>query len=83
VIEVNKILSGALVMLIVVEVVWEGEAGRGGGFDLVTRPRLETVCRMDFNTDLRVARAGVGLRGAMVVLSMGWLVEYADEGEDE
>jgi hypothetical protein len=76
VIEVNTILSGDFVILIVVELVWEGEIGRGGGFDLVTRPRLEIVCEMDLNTDLRGSRAGSGLRGAMVVLRMGWLVEY-------
>ena len=82
-IEVNTSLRGVLIMLMVVEVVLGGEIGRGGGFDLVTRTRLEIVCMMDRNKDLRGSRAGVGLRGAMVVLSVSWVVEYGDEGKDE
>jgi hypothetical protein len=63
-------------------VVWDGEAVGDGGFDFITRPRFEKVCRMDLNTDLRDSRAGAGLRGAMMVLSVGWVVEYVGEGED-
>ena len=36
---------------------------------------------MKFNMDLRGAGVG-GLRGAMVVLSVGCVVEYVDEGKD-
>lgn len=70
-------------MLIVVEGMLGGEIGCGGGFILVTRTRFEIVCMMDLNTDLRGSRTGVGLRGVMVVLSVGWVVEYGDEGKDE
>ena len=81
--EVTTSLRGVLTMLIVVEGMLGGEIGCGGGFDLVIRTRFEIVCMMDLNTDLRGSRAGVGLRGAMVVLSVGWGVEYGDEGKDE
>ena len=81
--EVNTSLRGVSTMLIVVEGMLGGEIGCGGGFILVTRTRFEIVCMMDLNTDLRGSRTGVGLRGVMVVLSVGWVVEYGDEGKDE
>lgn len=56
--------------------------GCGVDFDFVTRPRFVNVCRMEFNMDLRGAGVG-GLRGAMVVLSVGCVVQYGDEGKDE